>query len=125
MKSLDIVLIRSLQFLVMLFFTFIVFLWYGFAALIPLALWLNLTEFFTGAFGPTFSTLLSLVLIGAFGYYLSKIPSLLETFLATGVDLIKLAATNTKRLGAIATSVNNNIEPQESKVEIVLKDKMS
>ncbi len=124
MKTLDIALIRTLQFLVMVFFSFIVFLWYGCAVLLPLALWINLAEFFSGALGP-FSALLALVLVGALGYYLTKIPSLLSTFFATGVDLIKLATTNTKRVGAIATSIKNNAEPKETQVEISLKDKLS
>jgi hypothetical protein len=125
MKSLDIALVRLLQFLVMLFFTFVVFLWYGCASLIPLALWVNLTDFFAGVFGDIASTIISLIIIAAIGLYLSKIPKLLETFLATGVDLIKLGNTSVRRLGDIAAAVKNDAPPHEQKVEIVLKDKLS
>jgi hypothetical protein len=122
MKTIDIAFVRLLQFLVLLFFTFIVFLWYGCASLIPLALWVNLTEFFSGAFGAIFSTIMALAIIIALGVYLSKIPKLIETFLATGVDLIKLGNTSIQRLGSIAGSIRNNATPHEQKVEITLKD---
>jgi len=125
MKTIDIALVRFLQFLVLLFFTFVVFLWYGCASLIPLALWVNLTEFFSAAFGPIFSTIMALIIIGALGFYLSKIPKLIETFLATGVDLIKLGNASVRRLGDITAAVRNDAQPQEQKVEIVLKDKLS
>lgn len=125
MKTIDIALVRLLQFLVLLFFTFVVFLWYGAASLIPLALWVNLTDFFSGAFGPITSTVIALIIIGALGLYLSKIPKLIETFLATGVDLIKLGHTCVRRMGGIAAAVRNDAPPQEQKVEISLKDKLS
>ena len=125
MKTIDMALVRILQFLVLLFFTFVVFLWYGLASLIPLALWVNLTDFFTGAFGPIMSTVIALIIIGALGFYLAKIPKLIETFLATGVDLIKLGNTSVRRMSDIAAAVKNDAPPQEKKVEIILKDKMS
>lgn len=125
MKTIDVALVRLLQFLVLLFFTFVVFLWYGCASLIPLALWVNLTDFFSGAFGPIASTVIALVIIGALGVYLSKIPRLIETFLATGVDIIKLGNTCVRRMGDLAAAVKNDAPPQEQKVEITLKDKLS
>lgn len=125
MKTIDMFMVRSLQFLILLFFTFVVFLWYGIASLIPLALWVNLTDFFTGAFGPIMATIVALLIIAALGLYLSKIPKLIETFLSTGVDLIKLGNTSIRRMGDIAAAVKNDAPPQEQKVEIILKNKMS
>jgi len=125
MKSIDIALVRFLQFLVLLFFTFVVFLWYGCASLIPLALWVNLTDFFSGAFGSITSTIIALIIIGALGLYLSKIPKLIETFLATGIDIIKLGNTCVRRMGDLAAAVKSDAPPHEQKVEIVLKDKIS
>mgnify|MGYP003700128661 CR=1 FL=1 len=125
MKTIDIALVRFLQFLVLLFFTFVVFLWYGCASLIPLALWVNLTDFFSGAFGPITSTVIALIIIAALGLYLSKIPKLIETFLATGVDIIKLGNPCVRRMSDIAAAVKNDAPPQEQRVEISLKDKLS
>ncbi len=123
MKSIDIALVRFLQFLVLLFFTFAVFLWYGFATLMPLALWVNLTSFFSAAFGPITSLIIALVILGAIGVYLSTIPKLVETFLATGVDLVKLGYSSVKRMGEMLEAVKNNAPPQEKKVVIALTDK--
>lgn len=125
MKTIDMACVRLMQFLVLLFFTFVVFLWYGIASLIPLALWVNLTDFFSGAFGPILSTIISFIIIGALGVYLAKIPKLIETFLSTGFDLIKLGSTSVRRMGDIAAAVKNDAPPQEKQVEIILKDKMS
>ncbi len=125
MKTIDLFLVRLLQFTVLLFFTFVVFLWYGLASLIPLALWVNLTEFFSGAFGPIMSAIISLLIITAVAIYLMKIPKLVETFLSSGIDLIKLGNTSVRRMGDIAAAIKNDAPPQEQKVEIILKDKMS
>lgn len=125
MKTLDIVLARFLQFLVMLFFTFTVFLWYGFAALVPFAAWINLTNFFTPTFGAIFSMLMGLAIISAIGYYLCSIPKLLSTFIETGVDLCKLGYANVKRMGEIGAAVENDAPPQEKRIDVILKDKLS
>ena len=125
MKSLDIALVRTLQFLVMLFFTSIVFLWYGCAALIPLAIWYNIMQFFSGALGPIISIVMSFAMIAFAGYYMFKIPKLLETFVATGADLSKLGYASVRRMGDIAASLRNDAVPQEQSVEIQLKDKLS
>lgn len=125
MKSLDIALIRILQFLVMLFFTCVVFLWYGCAALIPLAVWYNVMEFLSGPIGPVIAIIMSFAIIASIAFYLFKIPKLLETFIATGSDLIKLGYASVRRMGDIAASVKNDAIPQEQRVEIQLKDKLS
>jgi len=125
MKTLDIVLARSLQFLVMLFFTFVVFLWYGFAALIPLAIWIGLTNFFAEVFGGTFAMLMGLAIVGGIGYYLAQLPKALETFIQTGADLCKLGYANVKRMGEIGSDIEHDAPPAEKKVEVVLKDKLS
>jgi len=125
MKSLDIFLVRSLQFLVMLFFTSVVFLWYGVAALLPLAIWLNIVEFFGGVFGPTMSLIISFIIIASAAFYMCKIPKVLKTFLMTGADLSKLGYASVRRMGDIAASLRNDAAPQEQKVEIALKDKPS
>ncbi len=123
MKSIDIALVRFLQFLVLLFFTFAVFLWYGSIALAPLALWVNLTDFFSAAFSPITSAIIGLIIIGAIGVYLSTIPKLVETFMITGFDLIKLGNSSVKRMGGMLEAVKNDAPAQEKKIEIILADK--
>lgn len=123
MKSIDIALVRFLQFLVLLFFTVAVFFWYSCVALAPLALWFNLTGFFSAAFSPITSAIISLILIGAVGVYLATIPKLIETFVTTGTDLVKLGYNSVKRMSEMLEAVKNDAPPQEKKVEIMLMDK--
>ena len=125
MKSLDIFFIRLFQFMTMSFFTFVVFFWFSITALIPLAVWYHLIGLLTGPFSAIFTTILSLVFVCAVMIYLIRIPNLLETFLAAGNELAKLGYTCVKRLGALAESVKADTTPTETKVEIVLKDKLS
>lgn len=125
MKSLDLFFIRLFQFLTMSFFTFIVFLWFSVMALIPLAVWYHLIGLLSGPFGAMLAAILSLAFVCASIFYIIKIPNLLETFLAAGSELSKLGYTCIKRLGELAESVKADTEPKETKVEIVLKDKLS
>lgn len=120
MKTLDMALVRLLQLLVLLFFTFAVLLWYGCALLIPLALWMNLTEFFSTLTNPMIATTMSLAIITILTLYLSKIPKLLETFLATGIDLIKLGHGSIHRLSKVARAIRHETESQ--KIGIVLRN---
>ncbi|HHJ80125.1 MAG TPA: hypothetical protein ENJ65_00665 [Candidatus Tenderia electrophaga] len=123
MKSIDVALVRFLQFLVLLFFTFAVFLWYGCIALAPLAIWVNLTDFFSAAFSPITSAIIAFIIIGAIGVYLSTIPKLVETFMITGADLIRLGNSSVKRMGEMLEAVKNDAPPQEKKVDIILTNK--
>lgn len=102
MKTIDYAFVRLIQFLVLLFFTFTVLLWYGLALLIPLALWFNLTNLFSAVFWDFLAMILALAAIGALGFYLYKIPKLFDTLTTMGVDLVKLGYNSVKRLGGIA-----------------------
>jgi hypothetical protein len=120
MKTLNMTLVRLLQLLVLLFFTFAVFLWYGCALLIPLTLWMNLTEFFSTLINPMVAATMSLAIISLLTLYLSRIPKLLETFLATGIDLIKLGHSNIQRLSDVARAIRQ--ETESRKIGIVLRN---
>lgn len=122
MKTLDIALIRLLQLLVLLFFTVAVFLWYGCALLIPLTLWLNLTGFFSALINPAVAAVVSLLITGLVSFYLSRIPRLLETFLATGIDLIKLGHSSSERLADIARTLRHEAISQQRKVGAALRN---
>ena len=68
---------------------------------------------------------MGLAIVGSIGVYLSKIPKLLETFIATGTDLCKLGYANVKRMGEIGAAVKNDAPPEEKQVEVTLKSKLS
>lgn len=119
MKIFDIALVRLLQLLVLLFFTFAVALWYGCALLIPLGMWFYLAELLAAPLNPAFASLIALLLSAAASFYMTRIPKLLETFLATGIDLIKLGDVSSQRLDTIARAIRREPEPQ--KVGVVLR----
>lgn len=102
MKALDVGLVRALQLLVLTFFTIVVLLWYGCVLLIPLALWLNLTEVLSLLFGWLPAALLSLAVIAGLGMHVFSTPRLLEAFLGTGSALIDVAVQCVRRIGGNA-----------------------
>ena len=124
MKTIDYAFVRLIQFLVLLFFTFTVLVWYGVALLIPLTLWFNLTNFFSAIFWPVVAMILALLVIGSLSLYLSKIPKLLETLLAMGMDIVKLGYNSVKRMSEIASAVHNDAAPPAPKTDTPLKDNM-
>ena len=124
MKTIDYAFVRLIQFLVLLFFTFTVLLWYGLTLLLPLTLWYHLTNFFSAIFWPFLAMILALLVIGAVGYYLSNIPKLLETFLAMGMDIVKLGYNSVKRVGEIAVTLRSDAAPPAPKTDTPLKDGM-
>lgn len=121
MKTVDYAFVRLIQFLVLLFFTFMVLVWYGVALLIPLTLWYNLTNFFSTIFWPVIAMILALLVIGSLSLYLSKIPKLLETFLAMGMDIVKLGYHSVKRMSKIASAIHSDAAPPAPKADTPLK----
>ncbi|MFQ5488188.1 MAG: hypothetical protein ACE5ET_07085 [Gammaproteobacteria bacterium] len=101
MKKIDAAIVRVFQFLLLMFFTFTVFLYYGSILMIALSLWVNLTAMLGHVFGAFLSAILALALLLGVCYYIAKIPRLVETYLAVGMDLIKLAYSSITRFGEL------------------------
>jgi len=101
MKKIDAVVIRAFQFLLLMFFTFTVFLYYGSILMIGLSLWFNLTAMLGHIFGDFLSAIFALALLLGICYYIAKMPRLVETYLAVGMDLIKLAYSSVTRFGEL------------------------
>ena len=124
-KRVDLIVIRSIQPVVLTFFTFAVFLYYGFAALIPMAIWVQMSAALSGVFGDIIGTTLGIVALCAAGFYIAKIPGLVDALLGIGMDIGKLAAASVKRVGQLAESVKNDEEPKDVTIEVSLKDQHS
>ncbi|HHH35794.1 MAG TPA: hypothetical protein ENK48_03075 [Gammaproteobacteria bacterium] len=103
MKKIDIAIIRLFQFLVLMFFTFAVFLYYGSVLMLALALLTNLTALFGHVFGAFLSAILGFAVLLGLCYYIAKLPRLVETFLGVGMDLIRLAHGSVSRFGALVS----------------------
>lgn len=124
-KLVDIIVVKSFQFAVLTFFTSIVFLWYSIGALIPFAIWLQLTETFASIFGYMIGSALGMVLVGAFFFYVAKIPGLLSALLGVGIDLIKVASASIDKIGQLANCVKEDDENTRTTVEVTLKETAS
>ncbi len=101
MKKIDIAIVRAIQFLLLMFFTFAVFLYYGAALMIALSLWSNLSALFGYVFGAFLSAILGFAALLGICYYLAKMPRLGETYLAVGMELVKLAHSSITRFGRL------------------------
>ena len=103
MSKLGIGIIRAFQFLILIFFTFAVFLYYGSILMIGLSVWFNLTEFFS-FFGDFLSPIVSLAAFAGICYYISQLSGLVAAFLATGIELIRFGYNSISRFGALVNA---------------------
>lgn len=124
MNKLDMLVVWALQFVVLLFFSVVVLLWYGCATLIPLALWLKLSQVITPVTGPVAATALALLVVGGFGVHLVKVSRIFDAFMETGVELIKLGHTSIQRIHE--KMLPSPTAPDEAKNrQVILEDRFS
>ncbi len=100
-KKIDIAIIRIFQFLLLMFFTFAVFLYYGAVLMLALAIWNNLSTLFAMIFGAFLSAILGLAALLGICYYIAKFPGLVAAYLDSGMELIRLGHRSLRRLGAL------------------------
>jgi len=120
-KRVDIFVVRTMQFTALTFFTFAVFLWYGLVFLLPMALWINISATLAGIFGDIIGTTLGIVLMVSATYYVAKVSGLVDVFLGVGLDVCKIAAASMARFNQVADSIKQDIEPEDTAVEVTVK----
>lgn len=103
MKTVDVLVIKLLQLIVTTFFLFVLSLWYGSILLAPLAVWYNLSAFLGGGI---FATLVAAGLTVGLGFYLTKLPGLVDVMIKPGVEMYKLALASVCGLGRLASTIN-------------------
>lgn len=113
MKKIDTAIIRIVQFLLLMFFTFAVFLYYGAALMIALSLWTNLTAVFGFIFGAFLSAILGFAALVGICYYIVKMPRLGETYLAVGMELVKLGYSSVTRIGELVEKKPDDTAPDD------------
>ncbi len=113
MNKLGIGIVRAFQFLILIFFTFAVFLYYGSILMIGLSVWLNLTEFLS-FFGNFLSPIVSLGVFIGICYYISRLPGLVATFLAIGIELIRFGYSSISRFGALVDPSRETVSATNS-----------
>lgn len=101
MNKVEFGIIKTFQFLVLLFFTFAVFFYYGSILMIALTLWQLLAAIFS-FFGSFLSAIVSLAALVGIIYYIIKIPGLVDALLSIGMEIIKMGYKTVCRFGEMA-----------------------
>ncbi len=112
MKTVDVLVVKLLQLIVTTFFLFVLSLWYGSILLAPLAIWYNLSAFLGGGI---FATLVASGLTIGLGFYLAKLPGLVDALIKPGVEMYKLALSTVCGLGRVANTIDPKAEKPEEK----------
>ena len=101
MNKVEFGVIKIFQFLMLLFFTFAVFFYYGSILMIALTLWQFLAALLS-FFGSFLSAIVSLAALVGIIYYIIKIPGLVDALLSIGMEIIKMGYRTVCRFGEMA-----------------------
>lgn len=106
MKKINVALVRLIQFVVFVIFTFMVIAYFGAMILIPLDALVMITKLL-GAFGlNTFiGALIGLPIVGFLGKIVYQTPGLIAMVTETGMDLIKVGKDKVEAFNHIAESI--------------------
>ncbi|NOQ34997.1 MAG: hypothetical protein GQ569_03785 [Methylococcaceae bacterium] len=106
MKKIDVALVRWLQFIVFVIFTFAVLVYFSAMVLLPLELVALLIKLF-GVFGVSslISALIAIPIVGYLTFSAYKIPALGKMIVDTGVDLVNIGKARIEAFNEIADSV--------------------
>lgn len=109
MNNVNIVLVRIVQLVVFLLFTFIVLIYFGALVLIPLDVLMTVSGFLTLIGLPgVFAVLISLPIVGYLGYLVYKIPRLISTVLEIGIELVIIGQSRVCEFNDIAASISGS-----------------
>ncbi len=114
MKTVDVLVVKLLQLVVTTFFLFVLSLWYGSILLAPLAVWFNLSTFLGGGI---FATLVAGGLTIGLGFYLARLPGLMDTMIKPGVEMYKLALSTVCGIGRVASDIDPKPAAETEKKE--------
>ncbi|RLA25306.1 MAG: hypothetical protein DRQ62_02915 [Gammaproteobacteria bacterium] len=106
MKKINVALVRLIQFVVFVIFTFMVIAYFGAMVLIPLDALVMITKLL-GLFGlNTFiGALIGLPIVGFLGKIVYQTPGLIAMVTETGMDLIKVGKDKVEAFNHIAASI--------------------
>ena len=106
MKKINVALVRLIQFVVFVIFTFMVIAYFGAMVLIPLDALVMITKLL-GLFGlNTFiGALIGLPIVGFLGKIIYQTPGLIAMVTETGMDLIKVGKDKVEAFNHIAASI--------------------
>lgn len=112
MKQIDVVLVKVLQFFVLVLFTFMVLSYFGVLLMLPLAILVHLIQIltFTGLPG-AISLLLALPIVAYLGYKVYRIPGMVELLASIGFELVAIGHTRVKEFDKYLAQPENGEDP--------------
>ena len=108
MKKINVALVRLLQFVVFVAFTFMVLAYFGALVLMPLdaiVLVVKLLSLF--GLSTLIATIIALPIVGYLGMMVYKTPDLMKLLVDIGMDLVKTAKTRVEAFNPIAESMKD------------------
>lgn len=97
---------KFLQFVVIVFFTFVLSFYFGSLLLVPLAILIGLVDLLTAiGFNGVFATVVALPAVGWVCYAIYNIPNLFQALLDTGIKLYQLGTAQNKAFEAISEAL--------------------
>ncbi|BCG64150.1 MAG: hypothetical protein methR_P1918 [Methyloprofundus sp.] len=106
MKKINIALVRLIQFVIFVIFTFMVIIYFGAMVFIPLDALVMITKLL-GVFGiNTFvGALIGLPIVGFLGKIVYNTPGLIAMVMETGMDLVKVGKEKVEAFNQMAESI--------------------
>ena len=103
---------KFLQFVVIVFFTFVLAFYFGSLLLIPLAILIGIVDLLTAiGFNGVFATIVAIPAVGWVCYAIYNIPNLFQSLLDTGIKLYQLGTEQNK----VFESISDNLKPATTK----------
>lgn len=113
MEKVNFGLAKFLQFIVIVFFTFVLAFYFGSLLLIPLAILIGTVDILTAVgFNGIFATIVGLPLVGWVCYVVYNIPNLFQALLDTGTKMYELGKAQNKVFEDISSTLKP--APKES-----------
>jgi len=105
---------KFLQFVVIVFFTFVLAFYFGSLLLIPLAILIGVVDLLTAiGFNGVFATIVAIPAVGWVCYAIYNIPNLFQALLDTGIKLYQLGNEQNKTFAAISDALKPAETAQE------------
>jgi len=112
MDKVNLGLAKFLQFIIIVFFAFVLAFYFGSLLLIPLAILIGVVDILTAiGFNGIFATIVALPVVGWVCYVVYKIPNLFQALLDTGIKLYEVGAAQNKVFDGISATLKP--EPTE------------
>lgn len=105
MQKVNVALVRLVQFVVFVLFTFMVLAYFGAVILVPLDAVVLLGKLFGLVTGSLIGTVIAVPLVGYLGMIVYKTPGLIQMVVDTGIELVNTGKQRVEAFNKIVESV--------------------